>query len=57
MTAIHTLNHSPIATIPKMTSHEAYLDTKSNVSHFCIFGCDTYVHVPRKDHGKMDPTS
>ena len=54
MTTIHALNYSPISSVPDMTFHEAYLSTKPNISHFCIFGCGAYVLVLRKDCGKMD---
>ena len=57
MTSVHTLNRSPSFSVPSMTPYEAYLDTQRDVSHFHIFGCDAYVHVPKKDKGKLDPTS
>ena len=40
-----------------MTPYEAYLGSKPDVSHFCVFGCDAYVHIPKKDRSKLDPTA
>ena len=57
MTAIHTLNRSPTSIVPSMTPYQAYMGSKPDVSYFCVFGCDAYVHVPKKDRGKLDPTS
>lgn len=57
MPTIHTLNHSPTAAVLDLTPHEAYLGSKRVTSHFHVFGCDAYVHVSKKDRGKMDPTS
>ena len=38
MTAIPTLNRSPTSAVPDMIPHEAYLGSKSDVSHLRVFG-------------------
>ena len=57
MTAIHTLNRSPTSAVPGMTPYQAYYGSKPDVSHFRVFGCDAYVHIPKTDRGKLDPKS
>ena len=36
---------------------KAYLGTEPDISHFRVFGCNAYAHVPKKDREKLDPTS
>ncbi|MCO5608526.1 hypothetical protein L7F22_062737 [Adiantum nelumboides] len=39
-----------------MTSKEKFTRKKLNVSHFKLFGCIAYVHVPNELRMKLDPT-
>ena len=57
MIAIHALNHSPTSAVLDMTPYEAYIGSEPDVSHFHVFRCDAYVHIPKKDCSKLDPTA
>ena len=39
------------------TPEESFTGKKPEVSHFTIFGCLTYSHVPSKKRTKLDPTA
>eukprot|EP00250_Pteridium_aquilinum_P035210 c8880_g1_i1 orf=240-689(+) len=55
-TTIHILNWSPIASVPRKTPYEAHFGKKPNVTHFHVFGCDAYVHVPKNKRGSWTPS-
>jgi len=38
-----------------MTLEEKFTSKKPNVSHFKVFGCIAYVHVPDEKRSKLDP--
>jgi hypothetical protein len=38
-----------------MTPEEKFTRKKPNVSHFKVFGCIVYVHVPDEKIPKLDP--
>jgi hypothetical protein len=38
-----------------MTPEEKFTSKKPNVSHFKVFGCIAYVHVPDEKRSKLDP--
>ncbi len=38
-----------------MTLEEKFISKKLNVSHFRVFVCITYVHVPDEKKSKLDP--
>ena len=56
-TSVHIINRSPTATLHKTTPYEVYFGRKPDVSHFRVFGCDAYVHVAKKQRGKLDSKS
>jgi hypothetical protein len=37
-----------------MTLHEIWNSNKPSLTHLKAFGCDAYVHVPKKNRSKMD---
>lgn len=39
---------------PKKTPIELFLCKKPNISHLCVFGSTTYVHVPSTKRLKLD---
>jgi hypothetical protein len=39
------------------TPKEGFTSVKPKVSHFCIFGCAVYIHVPIKKRTKLEPFS
>jgi hypothetical protein len=40
-----------------MSPYEAWTNTKLDVSHFCVFGCITYAHIPDHIERKLDNKS
>jgi len=38
-----------------MTPEEKFIGKKPDVSHFTVFGCIAYVHVPDEKRLKLDP--
>ncbi|MCO5578521.1 hypothetical protein L7F22_032364 [Adiantum nelumboides] len=49
------MNRTPTATIHDMTLEETFTGKKPNVSHFKVFGCIAYMHVPDELRTKLDP--
>ena len=39
-----------------VTLEEDFSGKKSDVGHFCIFGCLTYSYVPKEKRTKLEPT-
>ena len=54
---IHVLNRSPTLAVKHMTPEETWSRHKSSVSHFIIFGCTVYVHVPNNKRTKLEDKS
>jgi hypothetical protein len=54
-TAVYIMNQTPTMAIHGMTLEKKFKGKKPNVSHFRVFGCITYVHVPDKKRSKLDP--
>ncbi|MCO5604331.1 hypothetical protein L7F22_058496 [Adiantum nelumboides] len=46
---------TPTAAVHDMTFVEKFIGTKVDVSHFKVFGCIAYVHVPNELRMKLDP--
>ena len=38
-----------------MTPYECFYGRKPDVSHFKVFGCKAYMHVPKENRKKWDP--
>ena len=53
-TATYIRNRSPTNAVQDKTPYEAWTGNKPIVSHLRIFGCDTYIHVPRDERSKLD---
>ena len=53
-TAIYLRNRSPTKAVEKMMPYEAWMKEKPDVSHLCIFGSDTYAHIPKDERKKLD---
>jgi hypothetical protein len=47
MTSMYVHNKIPHKTLRNMTPKEAFTRVNFKVSHFRIFGCMVYIHVPR----------
>ena len=57
MTTIYLQNRSPHRIIENMTPEEAFIGKKPCVDHLRIFGCPTYIHIPKDKWKKLDSTS
>ena len=56
-TACYLKNRSPTSSVKNRTPYEAVFGKKPNLSHVRVFGCNTYVHVPKEKRGKLDSKS
>ncbi|MCO5576448.1 hypothetical protein L7F22_030258 [Adiantum nelumboides] len=54
-TVVYTMNKTPIVAVHDMTHEEKFTGKKPYVSHFKVFGCIAYVHVPDELRMKLDP--
>ncbi|PNX60020.1 equilibrative nucleoside transporter 3-like protein, partial [Trifolium pratense] len=55
--AVHILNRCPTFAVKDITPEEAWSGIKPSVSHFRIFGCIAYAHVPDNLRKKLDDKS
>ncbi|MCI32875.1 retrovirus-related pol polyprotein from transposon tnt 1-94, partial [Trifolium medium] len=55
--AVHILNRCPTFAVKDITPEEAWSASKPSVSHFKIFGCIAYVHIPDNLRKKLDDKS
>ncbi|MCO5550055.1 hypothetical protein L7F22_003534 [Adiantum nelumboides] len=53
-TAVYIQNRSPTHALQDMTPFQAYYGRKPRVSHFRIFGCSAFVHIPKEKRQKLD---
>ncbi|GAU26636.1 hypothetical protein TSUD_102440 [Trifolium subterraneum] len=53
--ATYVINRSPTLSVKDMTPEEAWSSTKPSVSHFKVFGCIGYAHIPDTQRKKLDP--
>jgi hypothetical protein len=53
-TAIYLMNMSPSSVLVDTTPNEVWSGKNSSVTHLKIFGCDAFVHVPKKNRSKLD---
>jgi len=53
--AVYIMNRTPTAGVHGMTPEEKFTCKKPDVSHFKVFGCIAYVHVPDEKRSKLDP--
>ena len=56
-TANYVINRSPSAAIKSKTPYEMLNNVKPNVEHFKIFGCESFVHIPKDERSKLDSKS
>ena len=54
-TTVYVQNKSPHKVLENKTPKEMFSGEKREVSHFIIFGCPVFVHVPKKKRKKVDP--
>ncbi|MCO5581806.1 hypothetical protein L7F22_035695 [Adiantum nelumboides] len=53
-TAVYIQNRSPTHALQDMTPFQAYYGCKPTVSHFRVFGCSAFVHIPKEKRQKVD---
>jgi hypothetical protein len=54
-TVVYIMNRTPTTAIHGMTLEEKFIGKKPDVSHFRVFGCIAYMHVPDEKRSKLDP--
>jgi hypothetical protein len=53
-TIVYITNQTPTTIVHGMTPKEKFTSKKPDVSHFKVFGCIAYVHVPDEKISKLD---
>jgi hypothetical protein len=53
-TACYLVNRSPSTMLDEKTPHKVWNGKKPSLTHLRVFGCDAYVHVPKKNMSKLD---
>eukprot|EP00253_Pinus_taeda_P010933 PITA_10933 len=53
-TACYLVNKSPSSALEDKTPQEVWTSKKPSLSHMRVFGCDTFVHVPKEKRTKLD---
>jgi hypothetical protein len=53
-TACYLVNRSPSSVLDDKTPQEVWIGKKPSLTHLKVFGCDAYVHVPKKNKSKID---
>ena len=53
-TSVYVTNMSPHASVDSKTPHEAWHNTKPDISHLRPFGCLAYCHIPDQRRSKLD---
>jgi hypothetical protein len=56
-TAVYIQNRCPPRILEDKKLDEAFTSVKPEVSHFRIFGCLIYIHVPVEKRTKLEPSS
>ena len=57
ITVVCLQNRSPHCAVGNKTPKESFTGKKPEASHFRIFGCLTYSHVPSEKRTKFEPTT
>ncbi|MCO5591565.1 hypothetical protein L7F22_045552 [Adiantum nelumboides] len=53
-TVVYIMNRTPTAAVHDMTLEETFAEKKPYVSHFKVFGCIGYMHMPDELRTKLD---
>jgi transposase InsO family protein len=48
-TTCYLVNRSPSSVLDEKTPHEVWTGKKPSLTHLKVFGCDSYVHVPKEN--------
>ena len=55
--ANYIVSHTPTKVLKNITPKEAWNLVKPNVSHFCVFGSEAWVHIIYQKHTTLEPKS
>jgi hypothetical protein len=55
--SVYILNRAPTKSVKDMSPYEAWTGRKPDVSHFYVFGCIAYAHIPDQIKRKLDNKS
>ena len=53
--ANYIFNHTPTKVLQCITLEEAWSKIKPDVSHFCVFGCEAWAHIPDEKQKALHP--
>jgi hypothetical protein len=53
-TTCYLVNRSPSSALDDKTPHKVWNEKKPSLQHLRVFGCDSYVHVPKENMSKLD---
>jgi hypothetical protein len=53
-TALYLVNRSPSSAQDDKAPQEVWTGKKPSLTHIKVFGCETYVHVPKENKSKLD---
>jgi hypothetical protein len=56
MTVVYVQNGSSRQILKNITPEEAFIEVKPEIGHFRIFGCPVYLHVPKENRSKLEPS-
>jgi hypothetical protein len=56
MAAVYVQNRLPHSALGLRTPEEMFTEKKPEVSHLKIFGCPTFIHIPKEKRNKLDPS-
>ena len=51
---VYILNRAPTNVVKDKIPDEVYVGGKPSVSHFIIFGCVAYIHIPEENRKSLD---
>ena len=55
-TSVYVQNRTPHRVLKNKTPEEVFSDKKPEVSHLKIYGCPMYIHIPKENRTKLDPS-
>jgi hypothetical protein len=55
--ASYLVNRSSMSTLVNMTPYNAWDGKNPSLAHLIVFGCDTFVHIPKERRTKLDSKS
>ena len=53
----YIVNRTPIKFLQGITPEEAWIKIKLDVSHFRVFGCEAWAHIPDEKQKALQPKS